>query len=195
MAKGVQGASRRTPEAWHTRSGHQQGAVEREVGRHMTDLFEPHKHRHNRDPDTSHAAAEQATSFVGKHRAQVYAAIRHRPMASEQISRETGLTYMQVQRRVSDLHNDGRIEDSGRRHRNSSGRQAVVWQLAGAPPLFQAPKPKRKTAEQIHDDALEEAACICQDFAYARLNTGADVWLQKAAAAIRGQKKARPKPG
>lgn len=161
----------------------------------MTDLFEPHKHRHNRDPDTSHAAAEQATSFAGKHRQQVYSAIRERPRASEEIAYVTGLTYMAVQRRVSDLHNDGQIEDSGQRYTNKSGRKAVMWQLAGAPPLFQTPRPKRKTAEQIREDALEEAAKVCESLA--ELDKPAFyVVLSQAAYDIRQLKrKARPKPG
>lgn len=165
----------------------------------MTDLFEPHKHRHNRDPETSHAAAEQAKGFVGKHRKQVYDAIRGGSLASEQIAAVTGLTYMQVQRRVSDLHNDGQIEDSGLRHRNSSGRQAVVWRLAGAPPLFVVAKPKRKTAEQIRDDALEEAAQIAEDTnkfsgSYTEERYHACKIQPRIATAIR-QRKARPKPG
>lgn len=164
----------------------------------MTDLFEPHKHRHNRDPDTSQAAAEQAVGFVGIHRKKVYDVIRFGPAASEQIAAITGLTYMQVQRRVSDLRNNGQIEDSGRRHRNSSGRMAVVWQLAGSPPLFQAPKPKRKTAEQIRDETLEEAATVCEDLAakhmWGKSDTVQSLAFTRAADAIR-KRKARPKPG
>ena len=170
------------------------------MGRHMTDLFEPHKHRHNRDPETSHAAAEQAASFAAKHRAQVYGAIRVQPRASEEIAYVTGLGYQQVLKRISDLHNEGWIEDSGRRHRNSSGRLAVVWQLAGAPPLFHAPKPKRKTAEQIREDALEEAAQHLER-QFLSVDSGdparwTDHRTVKSVAAVRALKrKAQPKPG
>ena len=114
----------------------------------MTDTplldFEPHKHRHNADPHTSVEAAIKAADFAPNHRQKVFEALKWRAMASEEISAFTRLTYMQVQRRVSDLHNDGVIEPSGRVHKNRSGCDAVVWRVVQGPAIKPIKKPSQR---------------------------------------------------
>jgi hypothetical protein len=84
------------------------------------------------DIDTSHAAATAAKGMSGKHAAIVLAAIKGAAMSSQQIAAATGLEYLQVVRRVSDLRNAGLIADSGRRLHTRSGRMAAVWCLSGS---------------------------------------------------------------
>lgn len=35
-----------------------------------------------------------------------------------------------VQPRISELHTDGQVRDSGQRRRNASGKKAIVWVVA-----------------------------------------------------------------
>ncbi len=52
------------------------------------------------------------------------------PMTSGEISDRCDLDYLQVARRMSDLRDDGKVQDSGETRRNPGGRRATVWELA-----------------------------------------------------------------
>lgn len=86
-------------------------------------------HHHAGDPSTSRRAAERATGLAARHRALVLGWIRTSPVpiAAEEIADQTGLSTLQVMKRVSDLRNDARIAESGQEHRNRSGRMAIKW--------------------------------------------------------------------
>ncbi len=93
----------------------------------MTDFAREHAHAD--DIDTSHAAAVRAEGMAARHKEIVYAALKAGPLSSQQIAAATGLEYLQVVRRVSDLRNDGLVIDSGSRRLTKSGRHAAVWKL------------------------------------------------------------------
>lgn len=79
------------------------------------------------DTDTSAAAAEHVEPSVKTIRHQVLKAIRERPMTTEEIATVLGIGYPTVQPRTSELRILGKIEDSGARRPNMSGRMAIVW--------------------------------------------------------------------
>ena len=92
-------------------------------------------HARRGDIDTSHDAAETIEDMATQHKARVYSALVSGPKTSQELASHTGLEYLQVVRRVSDLKNDGAIADSGARRPTKSGRQAAVWHVVqqGAP--------------------------------------------------------------
>lgn len=51
------------------------------------------------------------------------------PMTSEQISDISGISHDNVWKRISELRGMGKVEDSGKRRRNRSGRKAIAWQI------------------------------------------------------------------
>ena len=93
------------------------------------DLFAK-THTHKGDPETSTAAAHAAQSLVDSHKSTIMDVLRRLgPQAVEEVAGHCALESLQVTRRMSDLKNDGRVRDSGLRHRNANGRQAVRWEL------------------------------------------------------------------
>lgn len=84
------------------------------------------------DPDTSHAAerslSKEARSAM---MSRLLAAVRERPMTSEEASAAAGITGWQGSKRMSDLANKGLIVDSGARRAGSSGRMQIVWNHTG----------------------------------------------------------------
>jgi len=51
------------------------------------------------------------------------------PLTSEQISDISGISHDNVWKRISELRAMGKVEDSGERRRNRSGRKAIAWQI------------------------------------------------------------------
>ncbi len=93
------------------------------------DLFTK-THTHRGDPETSRSAAHAAKSLVDSHKATIVGVLwQHGPQAVEEVAAHCDLESLQVTRRMSDLKNDGRVRDSGLRHENANGRQAVRWVL------------------------------------------------------------------
>ena len=62
------------------------------------------------DPSTSHAAAKNAERFASSHKGRIMAALAHGPLTAHGISKATGLTVVQVDRRAVELERSGRIE-------------------------------------------------------------------------------------
>lgn len=57
-----------------------------------------------RDPQTSHDAAEKAKSFQARHIALIWDCLKtHGPMTPREIAEKTGLDYHAVQRRGADM--------------------------------------------------------------------------------------------
>lgn len=82
------------------------------------------------NPDTSKSAADKARDLALAHKALVVSVLKHgRPYTSEEIAAMLRLDPLQVMKRISDLRNDGSIEDTGARRENASGRKAAVWKL------------------------------------------------------------------
>ncbi len=93
--------------------------------------WDAYEHARTTDPSTSHAAAasieDSAQSIQNRIFQLLYA--RREPMAVEEVAAITGLQKDQVWRRMSDLKNARRVEDSGLRHTNENGRKAIKWMI------------------------------------------------------------------
>lgn len=64
--------------------------------------LEPPKAR-TRDPETSKAAAKRAERFQASHAGRVLEALRIHPMTAQEIADHTGLTVVQVCRRLPEI--------------------------------------------------------------------------------------------
>lgn len=62
------------------------------------------------DPHTSQQAAAEAAVFAGSHCERICAALEDGPMSAKEISRATGLTVVQVDRRLPELERQGRTQ-------------------------------------------------------------------------------------
>lgn len=83
--------------------------------------------------DTSRQAAEYMKGRTPQLQMLVLRALAMRPMATFEIARAIQKSYRAIQPRTSELRLAGRIEDSGiRRIDPETGRNVIVWQLAGA---------------------------------------------------------------
>lgn len=79
--------------------------------------------------ETSQAAAE--TIDCHTLRAKVVEVLeRAGPLTADQCAARMGLSILSVRPRFSELRNLGKVQDTGERRENSSGRRAVVWALA-----------------------------------------------------------------
>ena len=82
--------------------------------------------------DTSEAAAESMRESASTLRAKALEVLRrHGPMTADEIAGRMGQTVLAIRPRVTELFKMGRIEDSGTRRKNSSGRRAIVWKVNG----------------------------------------------------------------
>lgn len=60
------------------------------------------------DPLTSHAAALRSERFAGSHCDRILAALNRGPATAHELTDRTGLTVVQIDRRLPDLANAGR---------------------------------------------------------------------------------------
>lgn len=96
------------------------------------DLFDyyPHVPGHN-SRDTSIAAASSIEPHVSLLAAKVFALIEAKPRTCWEIEQESGLSHQTASARIRELNLKGRVRDSGERRRTGSGRNAIVWMVAG----------------------------------------------------------------
>jgi len=81
--------------------------------------------------DTSEEAAESMRASARTLRAKALEALRrYGPLTADEIAGKIGKTVLAIRPRVTELFKMGRIEDTGSRRRNDSGRRAVVWRVA-----------------------------------------------------------------
>ncbi len=89
-------------------------------------------HAHSDDPSTSKEAAASAEPSAKSIAQKVLQVVvdAGRPLAVEEIvDRLPDHGHYQVARRVSDLHNAGKIEPSTLVHHNRNGRKAIMWRV------------------------------------------------------------------
>jgi hypothetical protein len=86
-------------------------------------------------PGTSQAAAEAFTAPAAVLRLRVLACITGAPEGkkADEIAEQLNCPIRSVRPRVSELHRDGKIEETGARRKNASGMSANVWRLAPPP--------------------------------------------------------------
>lgn len=79
------------------------------------------------DPATSHEAAARAKTFSGEHQAVILEALASGPAGASGIAERCGLSGHQVNKRLTELARTGRIVETGRVVRSSSGRGEREW--------------------------------------------------------------------
>ncbi len=87
----------------------------------------------------SEAAADKIASHATVLRASVLEAYRTlypQGMTADEIAKELDLSILSIRPRVSELHRNGELTDTGARRRNESGMTATVWRFV--PPLQSA---------------------------------------------------------
>lgn len=83
-----------------------------------------------RDPATSHAAAASAGALRSRHQLEIVAALdQFGPLGKDGIARMTGLTGVQVCRRLAELARDGKVSPTGFVVASDSGRHEREWRL------------------------------------------------------------------
>jgi hypothetical protein len=80
----------------------------------------------------SEQAAKAITGKASKMRAAVLAQIAQYPggVTADEIARDLNLSVLSVRPRVSELHRNGEIEQTGGRRKNESGMTATVWRIS-----------------------------------------------------------------
>jgi predicted ArsR family transcriptional regulator len=80
----------------------------------------------------SEQAAKSMTGKAAKMREAVLDQIGQYPAGAtaDEIARDLNLSVLSVRPRVSELHRNGEIEQTGARRKNESGMTATVWQIS-----------------------------------------------------------------
>jgi predicted ArsR family transcriptional regulator len=80
------------------------------------------------DPESSFEAAERCVAFAGNHRERILHCLRHfGPLSKDQISDLTGLTPVQIDRRLPELERAGKAETTGEYRQSRAGCRERVW--------------------------------------------------------------------
>lgn len=88
-------------------------------------------HARKTDPHTSHEAAARIHEFAGAHCDRILECLqRFGPLNKDQIADHTGLSSVQVDRRLPDLRKKGLANPTGDVRPSHSGRPERVWQAA-----------------------------------------------------------------
>lgn len=85
--------------------------------------------------ETALHAAEAMVPRAPIIRTMVIEALRAKsPLGADEIAKEIGVDFLSVRPRLSELHEQGRVRDSGHRTTSRSGRQAIAWELTQKEP-------------------------------------------------------------
>lgn len=94
-------------------------------------LFDPEKSYRTTDPDTSKAAAYQATAFANSQAGKILHCFKGgSELTQSEVAHYVDLHRHQVNKRLADLHRKGLIELTGDQRLGSAGRNERVWRLA-----------------------------------------------------------------
>lgn len=81
-------------------------------------------------PGTSEEAAESMRVSAPTLRAEALMVLeRSGPLTADEIANRLNRSVLAIRPRVTELFKMGRIEDTGTRRANASGRRAVVWRV------------------------------------------------------------------
>jgi predicted HTH transcriptional regulator len=82
----------------------------------------------HRGQDTSKAAAQALAPRLNHLQEKALASIReYGGLTREQVPEKTEIAAKSIEPRVSELRKKGLIVDSGKRRKNVSGKEAIVW--------------------------------------------------------------------
>ena len=82
-----------------------------------------------RDLDTSRDAAHGVAGRANLLRDRCMAALTRKPMTADETADALGENLLSIRPRITELIRLGKIEDSGDRRANASGRRAKVWRV------------------------------------------------------------------
>lgn len=78
------------------------------------------------DPSTSHAAAAEAQCFAHTHAGRILSVLRHEGSGTaEWIAKYTGLTVVQIDRRLPEMAREGLIRTTGATHNGYRAWEAI----------------------------------------------------------------------
>ena len=86
-------------------------------------------------PETSRRAAESVAGRAEDLRNKSLAVVSVRPSTADEVADALGEDRLSVRPRMTELLRLGKVEDSGERRKNASGRSAAVWRA-----VFGSPK-------------------------------------------------------
>lgn len=90
--------------------------------------FDPVKHARSNDPETSKSAARAAAKFYKSQCGKIYSAlVRHGPQTADELALHTGLTNVQVDRRLPDLFEMERAKPTREIGLSAAGRECRIW--------------------------------------------------------------------
>ena len=82
------------------------------------------------DPSTSKVAAARVIDFADGHYALIIAALAHGEATIYEIAERSGLSHVQVARRMPELAEAALVVDTGSTKPSPSGRPCRIWRLA-----------------------------------------------------------------
>ena len=83
-----------------------------------------------KDNDTSREAAESVAYDSETLRAAVYSALKTKgAMTADEAAEYLGQHFLSIRPRITELKAKGKIQDSGVRRKNLSGKNAKVWEI------------------------------------------------------------------
>lgn len=94
------------------------------------DLFDYPNTPGFKEPTTSAAAAESMKPTARTLRSKVLDCLALANGTADEIAARLDASPLAIRPRFTELQRMGKIEDTGRRRRNASGRSAKVWSLA-----------------------------------------------------------------
>lgn len=79
--------------------------------------------------DTSKQAAEEVKPSAETLRNLVYQVLKTKELSADEVAAELEIDKLSIRPRLSELSKMDKIEDSGKRTLNSSGKKAIVWRV------------------------------------------------------------------
>ena len=103
-------------------------------------IYETYHRARKTDPATSHAAAARAGEFAAGHASRILAALQDNgPSTADEIAHATGLTVVQVDRRLPEMQRSGIAAPTGETRLSASRVPQRVWKaLLPAKPMRNA---------------------------------------------------------
>ena len=79
-------------------------------------------------PGTSQVAAETIAPFAKTLREQVYELLQRKAATADEAAMELHRSVLSIRPRLSELHREGKIRETGKRRLNQSGMSAAEWE-------------------------------------------------------------------